>query len=62
VGPFPDNEVNELIPHDVHSAQDVDDLLATIRTRGLDMVEGEPQLPWSILEQNHPVAYNPSFD
>ena len=54
--------MNELIPHDVHSAQDVDDLLATIRTRGLDMVEGEPQLPWSILEQNHPVAYNPSFD
>jgi RNA polymerase primary sigma factor len=47
----PDNEVNDLIPHDVHSAQDVDDLLATIRTLGLDVGEGERQLPWSTLEQ-----------
>ena len=50
-GYLTDNEVNDLIPHDGHSAQDVDDLLATIRTRGLDVVEGEPQLPWSTLEQ-----------
>jgi RNA polymerase primary sigma factor len=40
-----DNEVNDLIPHDVHSAQDVDDLLTTIRTQGLDVLEGEPLLP-----------------
>jgi RNA polymerase primary sigma factor len=45
------NEVNDLIPHDVHSAQDVDDLLTTIRTQGLDVLEGEPLLPYSALEQ-----------
>jgi RNA polymerase primary sigma factor len=45
------NEVNNLIPHDVHSAQDVDDLLTTIRTQGLDVLEGEPLLPYSALEQ-----------
>lgn len=31
-----DKELNDLIPHDVHSAQDVDDLLTTIRTQGKD--------------------------
>ncbi len=46
-----DNEVNDLIPHDVHSAQDVDDLLTTIRTQGLDVLEGKPLLPYSALEQ-----------
>ena len=46
-----DNEVNDLIPHDVHSAQDVDDLLTTIRTQGLNVLEGEPLLAYSALEQ-----------
>jgi RNA polymerase primary sigma factor len=34
----------------VHSAQDVDDLLATIRRRGLDVLEGESPLPDSAVE------------
>jgi len=42
--------MNDLIPHDVHSAQDVDDLLATIRTQGLDVLEGEPPLPYPAVE------------
>jgi RNA polymerase primary sigma factor len=42
--------MNDLIPHDVHSAQDVDDLLATIRTQGLDVLEGEPPLPYLAVE------------
>jgi RNA polymerase primary sigma factor len=46
-----DNEVNDLIPNDVHCAQDVDDLLTTIRTQGLDVLDGEPLLPYSALEQ-----------
>jgi len=45
------NGVNDLIPLDVHSAQDVDDLLTTIRTQGLDVLEGESLLPYSALEQ-----------
>ncbi|HXZ41126.1 MAG TPA: RNA polymerase sigma factor RpoD [Terriglobales bacterium] len=46
-----DREMNNPIPPGMHSAQDVDDLLAAIRTRGLDVLEGEPQLPYSALEQ-----------
>ena len=45
------NEVNDLIPHDVHSPEDLDDLLATIGTRGIDVLEGQPKLPSSALEK-----------
>jgi RNA polymerase primary sigma factor len=47
----PDNEVNDLIPHDVHCARDADDLLAAVRTQGLKVLEDEPLLPYSALEQ-----------
>ena len=49
-GSLTHNEVNDLIPHDVHSAQDVDDLLPVIRTRGLDVLEGEPHAPYPAVE------------
>ncbi len=45
------NEVNDLIPHDVHSPEDLDDLLTTIGTRGIDVLEGQPKLPSSALEK-----------
>jgi len=32
-------EVNDLIPHDVHSPDDLDDLLTTIGTQGIDVLE-----------------------
>jgi RNA polymerase primary sigma factor len=38
-------EVNDLIPHDVDSSEVLDDLLATIGTQGLDVLEGQPKLP-----------------
>jgi RNA polymerase primary sigma factor len=38
-----DDEVNDLIPHDVHAPQDVNDLLITIRTQGLDVLESDPR-------------------
>ena len=44
-----DDEVNELA-QDTNSPQDVDDLLGSIGTRGLDVVEGEPHSPYSALE------------
>jgi RNA polymerase primary sigma factor len=47
----PDREVNEPIPDGVPSGQDVDDLLSAIRTRGLDVLEAEPELPYSALER-----------
>jgi len=45
------NEMNNLIPNDVHSPEDLDDLLTTIGTQGIDMLEGQPKLPSSALEQ-----------
>jgi RNA polymerase primary sigma factor len=39
-----DKEMNKPIPPGVRSEKDVDDFLATIRTRGLDVLEEEPHL------------------
>jgi len=47
--PSTDNETN--FPHDTHSAEDVDDFLTTIRTQGLDLLEGEPEPPRLVLEK-----------
>ena len=33
------DQVNDLIPHDVHSPEDLDDLLTTIGTQGIDVLE-----------------------
>ena len=44
-------EVNDLIPHGVHSPDDLDDLLTTIGTQGIDVIEGQPKLPFSALEK-----------
>ena len=43
--------MNDLIPHDVHSLEDLDDLLTTIGTRGIDVLEDRPELPSSALEE-----------
>jgi RNA polymerase primary sigma factor len=45
------NEVNDLIPKDVHSPEDLDDLLATIGTQGIDVLEGQPKLRFSAFEK-----------
>jgi RNA polymerase primary sigma factor len=45
------NEVNDLIPHDVRSPEDLDDLLATIGKRGIDVLEGQPKPRFSALEK-----------
>ena len=45
------NEVNDLVPNDVHSPEDLDDLITTIGTRGIDVLEGRPELPSSALEK-----------
>ncbi|MFZ0731537.1 MAG: RNA polymerase sigma factor RpoD [Candidatus Sulfotelmatobacter sp.] len=46
-----DREMNHPTPPGAPSEQDVDDLLSAIRTRGLDVLEAEPQLPYSALER-----------
>ena len=42
-------EVNDLIPHDVHSPDDLDDLLTTIGTQGIDVLDGS-KMPSSDLK------------
>ncbi len=44
------DQVNDLIPQDVHSPDDLDDLLTTIGTQGIDVLEG-PKLPSSALDK-----------
>jgi RNA polymerase primary sigma factor len=48
--PSRDNEVNDPIPSDVDSEQDVDDLLTAIHTQGMDVVEGPHLLPNAAME------------
>ncbi|HEU5337479.1 MAG TPA: RNA polymerase sigma factor RpoD [Terriglobales bacterium] len=45
------NEVNDLIPHDVHSPEDLDDLLTTIGTQGIDVLEGPAKMPSAGLDK-----------
>ena len=44
------DQVNDLIPHDVHSPEDLEDLLTTIGTQGIDVLEG-PKMPSSALDK-----------
>ena len=43
-------QVNDLIPHDVHSPEDLDDLLTTIGTQGIDVLESS-KMPSTDLEK-----------
>ena len=43
--------MNDPIPHDVDSEQDIDDLLITIRTQGLDLVQAPDLLSHAALKQ-----------
>ena len=44
------NEVNDLIPNEIHSPDDLDDLLTTIGTQGIDLLEGS-KLPSTALDK-----------
>jgi RNA polymerase primary sigma factor len=44
-------EVNDLIPNGVRSPEDLDDVLATIGTLGIDVLERQPKLPSSVLKR-----------
>ena len=43
--------MNDLIPNDVRSPEDLDDVLATIGTLGIDVLEGEPKLSSAVLKK-----------
>ena len=40
-------KIDTLATHDMHATQDVDDLLTTIRTQGLDVLESDSRAAWS---------------
>src|SRR5713226_8332378 len=50
------------IPHDVRSTEDLDDVLATIGTLGLDVLEHHPKLPSSVLKRNVEEEVEPGED
>jgi RNA polymerase primary sigma factor len=45
------NEKNDLISRDVHSPEELDDLLTTLGTQGIDVLEDQPKLLSAALEQ-----------
>src|SRR6202000_968152 len=46
-------EVNELLPDNMHSADDLDDLITTINTQGIDLLEGEPKFAGEKFDAEH---------
>ena len=45
------NGMTDLIPHDDHSLEDLDDLLAMIGTPGVDVLAGQPEFPSLTLQE-----------
>ena len=45
------DDVKSLTSHDVDSSEDFEDLLTTVGMRGIDVLEVQPELPSSTLEQ-----------
>jgi RNA polymerase primary sigma factor len=46
-------EVNDLLPDNMHSADDLDDLITTINTQGIDLLEGEPKFAGEKFDAEH---------
>ena len=55
-------QVNDLIPNDVRSPEDLDDVLATIGTLGIDVLERQPKLPSSALKGKFEEEVEPGED
>jgi RNA polymerase primary sigma factor len=56
------NQVDDLIPNDVRSPEDLDDVLATIGTLGIDVLERQPKLPSSVLKRKFEEEVEPGGD
>jgi len=51
ISPPTREQVNDLIPNDVRSPEDLDDVLATIGTLGIDVLERQPKLSSAVLKR-----------
>ena len=60
--PTTEVEVNDLIPNHVRSPEDLDDVLATIGTLGIDVLERQPKLPSSVLKRKFEEEVEPGED
>jgi RNA polymerase primary sigma factor len=54
--------MNDMIPNDVCSPEDLDDVLATIGTLGIDVLERQPKLPSSVLKRKFGEEVEPGGD
>jgi len=54
--------VDDPIPHNIHSLEDLDDLLTTIGTQGIDVLEDQQKLPSSALKKEFEEEVEPSED
>ena len=54
--------MNDLIPNHVRSPEDLDDVLATIGTLGIDVLERQPKLPSSVLTRKFEEEVEPGED
>ena len=62
ISPTTEVEVNDLIPNDVRSPEDLDDVLGTVGTLGIDVLERQPKLPSSVLKRNFEEEVEPGED
>src|SRR5208282_5047259 len=62
ISPTTEVEVNDLIPNDVRSPEDLDDVLGTIGTLGIDVLERQPKLPSSVLKRTFEEEVEPGED
>jgi RNA polymerase primary sigma factor len=62
ISPTTEVEVNDLIPNHVRSPEDLDDVLATIGTLGIDVLERQPKLPSSVLKRTLAEEMEPGED
>jgi RNA polymerase primary sigma factor len=56
------NEVNDLIPHDIHSPEETDDLLTTSGRQGIDVLEDQRKLLSSALKRKFEEEVEPGED
>ena len=54
--------MNDLVPNDVRSPEDLDDVLVTIGTLGIDVLERQPKLPSSVLKRKFEEEVEPGGD
>jgi len=56
------NKANELVPADLQSPEDLNDLLIAVGTRGIDVIGVQPELPSSVINRQEEEVSAGEFD